>query len=194
MPRRNVTFVADHVYHLYNRGVNRANIFSTAENYRYCLRQIKDVLTQVPATMFAYCLMPNHYHFVIRQDGDISLSEFIGRLFKRYTQAYNRQQDRTGPLFAGRFRSIHVGTDEYLIHLARYVHLNPVAAGLCATAEEWPFSNYLEWTGRRNGTLIDRDWVQQYFSTPASYIKFIGQPVSSEMEAELKPYLLEEDS
>ncbi|MEW5958503.1 MAG: transposase [Chloroflexota bacterium] len=145
MPRRTVSFVAGHVYHLYNRGVNKANIFSSADNYRYLLCQVKDLLTDIPATIFAYCLMPNHYHFVIRQDGEVPLSEFIARLFKRYTQAYNRQQKRTGPLFSGRFRSIHVDTDEYLVHLARYVHLNPVAAGLCRAPEDWPYSNYLEW-------------------------------------------------
>jgi REP element-mobilizing transposase RayT len=193
MPRRAEVFSANHVYHLYNRGVNRANIFSTAENYCYLLRQVKDVLTAVPATMFAYCLMPNHYHFVIRQDDDIPLSEFIGRLFKRYTQAYNRQQKRTGPLFAGRFRCIHVDTDEYLIHLARYVHLNPVVAGLCRVPEQWPYSNYLEWIEQRDGTLVDRDWVRQYFPTAESYIKFVQSEVSSQMEERLKPYLLEED-
>jgi putative transposase len=191
MPRRTEVFAPNQVYHLYNRGVNRANIFSTAENYRYLLRQVKDVQTDIPVTIFAYCLMPNHYHFVIRQDGDVSLSEFIGRLFKRYTQAYNRQQRRTGPLFAGRFRSIHVDADEYLIHLARYVHLNPVEAGLCRYPQEWPYSNYLEWIEQRNGTLIDRAWVRQYFPTPESYIKFVESELPTQMEERLKPYLLE---
>jgi REP element-mobilizing transposase RayT len=191
MPRRNETFAANQVYHLYNRGVNRANIFSSAENYCYLLRQVKDILSDIPATIFAYCLMPNHYHFVTRQDGDVPLSEFIGRLFKRYSQAYNRQEARTGPLFAGRFRNIHVDTDEYLIHLARYVHLNPVAAGLCHNPGEWPYSNYLEWIEQRNGTLVDRDWIRHYFPIPASYIQFVNSELSTEMEERLRPYLLE---
>ena len=191
MPRRTETFAANQVYHLYNRGVNRANIFSTGENYRYLLRQVKDIQTDIPFTIFAYCLMPNHYHFVIRQDGDVSLSELIGRLFKRYTQAYNQQQGRTGPLFAGRFRSIHVDVDEYLIHLARYVHLNPVVAGLCRHPQEWPYSNYLEWIEQRNGTLIDRVWVRGYFPTPESYIEFVKNELPTQIEEQLKPYLLE---
>jgi putative transposase len=191
MPRRAETFVAGQVYHLYNRGVNRANIFSTPENYRHLLREAKDLLTLIPASMFAYCLMPNHYHFVMRQDGNLPLSRFVGRLFNRYSQAYNRQEGRTGPLFAGRFRGVHVDRDEYLIHLARYVHLNPVVAGLCREPGDWPFSNYLEWVGRRDGTLIDRAWVQQYFPTPADYTKFVRTELSAQMAERLNPYLLE---
>src|SRR5262245_12589675 len=118
MPRRAETFVTGQVYHLYNRGLNRNRIFSTAENYNYLLRQVKALLTEIPASIFAYCLMPNHYHFVIRQDGDMPLSDFIGRLFKRYSQAYNQQEERTGPLFASRFRSILVDSDEYLTDYA----------------------------------------------------------------------------
>lgn len=191
MPRRAESFVAGQVYHLYNRGVNRACIFRTAENYHYLLRQVKQLLAEIPATLFAYCLMPNHYHFVLRQDGDVPLSTFVGRLFQRYTQAYNGQEGRTGPLFAGRFRAILVDSDEYLIHLARYIHLNPVTAGLCREPGEWPYSNYLEWVGQRAGTLVDRTWVQHYFATPEAYIKFVKSEPPGQVISGLGPYLLE---
>jgi len=62
MPRRKETFVAGNIYHLYNRGVDKANIFTTPENYIYLLRKIKGIIKEVPATVIAYCLMPNHYH------------------------------------------------------------------------------------------------------------------------------------
>ncbi|MBI1876938.1 MAG: transposase [Chloroflexi bacterium] len=192
MPRRDDIFAANNVYHLYNRGVNRANIFTTADNYIYLLRKVKSLLTEIPATMIAYCLMPNHYHFVMRQEGEIALSQFIARLFQTYTQAYNRQQNRTGPLFAGRFRCIQIDSDEYLIHLCRYVHLNPVAAGLVAKPEDWPYSNYLEWIGRRQGTLVDRDLVKGYFATPEAYINFVRMEPPVQIVERLRPYLLEE--
>jgi putative transposase len=149
------------------------------------------VLAEIPTSIFAYCLMPNHYHFVIRQEEEIPLSEFIGRLFKRYSQAYNLQEGRTGPLFAGRFRAILVDSDEYLIHLARYVHLNPVAAGLCHKPEEWPYSNYLEWIEQRKGSLINRDWIHSYFPTPQEYINFVEAEPSVQLVERLRPYLLE---
>ena len=191
MPRRNVVFAPDNIYHLYNRGVNRANIFSSNDNYVFLLRKVKSLVKELPLTIIAYCLMPNHYHFVIRQDGEIPLSEFIGRLFKTYMQAYNKQQGRTGPLFGGRFRAVHVDSDEYLLHLCRYVHLNPVAAGLVTEPGDWLYSNYLEWSEQRRGTLVDRAFVKACFSTPEAYVEFVQAEISDKVVQRLKPYLLE---
>ncbi len=192
MPHRGDIFAPGNAYHLYNRGLNKADIFTGADNYRFLLGKVKRLLKEIPATVIAYCLMPNHYHFVMRQEGETPLSQFIGRLFQSYTQAYNRQQKRTGPLFAGRFRCVHVDSEEYLLHLCRYVHLNPVAAGLVARPEDWPFSNYLEWIGRREGTLVDRALIGAYFDTPEAYIAFVQAELSDQMAKKLKPYLLDE--
>jgi len=161
MPYRREEFVAGNYYHIYNRGCN------------------------------AYCLMPNHYHFVIRQEGDTSISTFIQRLFLTYTQAYNKQQGRRGPLFEGRFKCIHIDSDEYAIHLCRYVRLNPVVAGLVGQPEDWPYSNYREWIGQRAGTLIDRDFVQTFFQTPEEYITFVESQIDPQLEQKLRPYYLE---
>lgn len=192
MPHRGDIFAPGNVYHLYNRGLNKADIFTGDDNYRFLLGKVKRLLKEIPATVIAYCLMPNHYHFVMRQEGETLLSLFIARLFQTYTQAYNRQQKRTGPLFAGRFRCVHVDSEEYLLHLCRYVHLNPVAAGLVARPEDWPFSNYLEWIGRREGTLVDRALIGAYFDTPEAYIAFVQAELSDQMAEKLKPYLLDE--
>jgi REP element-mobilizing transposase RayT len=191
MPHRGDIFAPGNVYHLYNRGLNKADIFTGADNYRFLLGKVKRLLKEIPATVIAYCLMPNHYHFVMRQEGETLLSQFIGRLFQTYTQAYNRQQKRIGPLFAGRFRCVHVDAEEYLLHLCRYVHLNPVVAGLVARPEDWPFSNYLEWIGRREGTLVDRALIEAYFDTPEAYIAFVQAELSDQMAKKLKPYLLD---
>jgi REP element-mobilizing transposase RayT len=109
--------------------------------------------------MLAYCLMPNHYHFLLKQLSTASLSQFIASVFNPYIQVINRQAGRRGPLFAGRFKDVLVDRDEYLIHLCRYIHLNPVEAGLVEHPEEWPFTNYLEWIGEREGTLQDREFI-----------------------------------
>ena len=136
MPYRRKEFVAGHYYHVYNRGCNYEPIFSTHDNYIYLLQKVKRLLREIPLVIIAYCLMPNHYHFVIRQEGDTPISTFIQRLFLTYTQAYNKQQGRRGPLFEGRFKCIHIDSDEYVIHLCRYVHLNPVVAGLVSRPED----------------------------------------------------------
>jgi putative transposase len=192
MPHRGDIFAPGNAYHLYNRGLNKADIFTGANNYRFLLGKVKRLLKEIPVTVIAYCLMPNHYHFVMRQEGETPLSQFIGRLFQTYTQAYNRQQKRTGPLFVGRFRCVHVDSEEYLLHLCRYVHLNPVVAGLVVRPEDWPFSNYLEWIDRREGTLVDRALIGAYFDTPEAYIAFVQAELSDQMAKKLKPYLLDE--
>ena len=207
MPYREDAFVPGCIYHIYNRGVNRMSIFANPGNYVYLLRKVKSLLAELPVTMLAYCLMPNHYHFVLRQDEattfpkaasfregkDGGLSTFMQRLFITYTQAFNKQQERTGPLFQGRFRHIRVDRDEYVMHLCRYVHLNPVVAGLVSRPAAWPYSNYLEWIEAREGKLVDRAFVQEFFPTPESYIAFVQGHIAPEKAKELQPYLLDDD-
>jgi len=145
--------LAGHYYHVYNRGCNRQHIFANDGNYRFLLRRAKSFLVDYSLSVIAYCLMPNHYHFLLRPNKDGELSRFVQRLFNSYTQAFNKQQ--------GRAKNILVDTDEYIVHLCRYIHLNPVKAGLVAHPGEWPYSNYLEWVERRRGTLVDRAFVQE---------------------------------
>ena len=173
MPRRKNDFGRGGYYHLYNRGVYRGRIFFNDENYLFCLQRMKAVGRKYGATIIAYCLMPNHYHFLLRQEGDVSLSRFVGALFNGYVQAVNRQQGRSGTLFEGRFRHRYVDGERYLIHLCRYIHANPVRAGLVSTPEAWPYSNYREWVGLRPGTLVDHDFVEGYFPGRDEYAAFV---------------------
>lgn len=193
MPYRRNAFAPDNIYHVYNRGINGMSIFANPGNYVYLLRKVKRLLTELPITVLAYCLMPNHYHFVLRQDGDIPISTFVQRLFQTYTQAFNKQQGRRGPLFAGRFRHVHVDRDEYVVHLCRYVHLNPVTAGLVSDPAEWPYSNYLEWIGARSGTLVDCAFIQQFFPAPDDYAAFVQDHIAPHIAQQLRPYLLDND-
>ncbi len=91
MALRGNVFAQGHYYHIFNRGVNHQNIFYSDENYKYCLRLIKKYIKKYFMTIIAYCLMPNHYHFVIRQDSDIPISKFINTLFNAYVQALNKK-------------------------------------------------------------------------------------------------------
>ena len=129
MPRRTVPLVKDHYYHLYNRGVNRALIFFQDDNYAFFLRQLREYITSKDACLLAYVLMPNHYHLLIQAQTD-DLSHAMQLLGISYTKAINRRFKRVGPLFQGAFRAKEVDSDEYLLHLSRYLHLNPVRAGL----------------------------------------------------------------
>jgi putative transposase len=192
MPYRKSGFAQGGIYHVYNRGIDGLPIFASAENYTYLLRKIKQLVQELALTMLAYCLMPTHYHFVLRQDGDEPISRSVQRLFGAYTQAYNRQKGRSGPLFEGRFRHVRVDRDEYAVHLCRYVHLNPIQAGLVDRPEQWVYSNYLEWIGGRPGTLIDTGFVRQYFKTAKDYVSFVHGKISPRMERLVQRYLLDD--
>ena len=173
MPRRENKFSTGHYYHIYNRGANRERIFFNAENYLYLLKLAKKYCQKYQIGIIAYCLMPNHYHFLLRQDGETSIGHFIGVLFNAYAQAVNKQNGRTGALFEGRFKDVHVDNEGYLLHLCRYIHGNPVKAGLVTTLEEWPYSNYLEWLDERPGTLIDVQFVDDFFPNRTDYREFV---------------------
>jgi putative transposase len=148
MPFRRTPFQTGNFYHIYNRGNNRQNIFFERENYLHFLRLMREHLATNGVDILAYCLMPNHYHFLAYLQDD-NLSAAMHRLSVSYTKAINKRFDRCGVLFQGRFQSIHVNDTDYLIHLSRYIHLNPVKAGFVDRAEEWEFSSYLEYAGLR---------------------------------------------
>ncbi len=160
---------------MYNRGSNRQPIFRSAQNYQFLLKRVKLYASEQQISLIAYCLMPNHYHFVLRQDSQVSLSDFIQAVFNSYTKAFNKAYERTGTLFEGPFQALPVTKDEYLIHLCRYVHRNPVEAHLTNNLHDWPYSNYLEWIGQRNGTLVDREFVRSHFITSEAYIQFVTE-------------------
>ena len=183
--------IAGNYYHVFNRGCNRERIFANRDNYVFLLQRVKSFLTDASLSVIAYCLMPNHYHFLLCPSEDDTLSPFIQRLFNSYTQAFNRQQGRSGTLFEGRAKKVLVDTDEYVVHLCRYIHLNPVRAGLVKHPADWPFSNYLEWVGQRSGTLIDRAFVEQYFPTAADYEKFVLSEMEPSLEDKLRAYYLD---
>jgi REP element-mobilizing transposase RayT len=185
---------AGQYYHIYNRGVTHQKIFGKRGNYTFLIRTIQKYLSFYDLTFIAYCLMPNHYHFLIRVNADDQLSPFVQRLFNAYSQAYNRQQDRTGTLFEGRAQYRLVDTTEYVLQLARYIHLNPVSAGLAKLPEEWEFSNYREWIGIRNGKLVDLNFVRDFYPDLKSYAAFVHSELPEDLREKVSAFVIEREN
>ena len=116
---------------------------------------------------------------------------FFKSVFGSYAQGVNRQQARVGPLFQSRYRSILVEGEEYLAHLARYIHLNPVAAGMSPAPGAWPFSDYLDVTGQRGGSMREATLVPRLYPTGDAYRQFVEDPDAEGHPARLRKYLLE---
>jgi putative transposase len=191
MPKRKLEFIQGGYYHIYNRGAGRQSIFRQDENYLYLLRLLRQVLIECQLTMIAYCLLPNHYHWLVRQDGATLVSTLPKRVFGSYTQAFNRKYKRTGTLFEGPYEAIQVASDEYLHHLCRYIHANPVRHGLAVSPDLWPYSNYLEWIEQRPGTLVDRALVKHHFPRPDDYTAYVQSYLTGQVKlpAGLHSYL-----
>jgi REP element-mobilizing transposase RayT len=172
MPRRKLEFRSGCYYHLYNRGHNRQKIFFDRRNYLFFLRQLRDYLAEQTVDIVAYCLMPNHYHLLVYLRSD-NLSDRMQAFILSYTKAINQRYGRCGSLFQGRFQAIWVDTEEYLLHLSRYIHLNPVKAGLVERPEDWEFSSYRDYLELRQGQLLSISKFRKELGSGADYRLFV---------------------
>ena len=123
--------------------------------------------------------MPNHYHLLVYLKTDY-LPSLMQPFILSYTKAINKRYERVGSLFQGRFKAVHVDRNEYLTHLSRYIHLNPVAADLVRRPEDWEFSSYREFVGLRNGTLPSPNVILSQYPSPDAYRQFVEAYVESD--------------
>jgi putative transposase len=142
--------------------------------------------------IIAWCLMPTHIHLVLRQLKDGGISKFMSNILNSYSRYFNIKHNRKGPLWEGRFRKVLVGSDEQLLHLTRYVHLNPVTACLVDKPEDWFASSYREYISleEAENSLCDRNVID---INPVAYKKFVEDRISYQRELAVMKYLAAED-
>jgi REP element-mobilizing transposase RayT len=157
------------IYHIYNRGNNQQAIFFNQENYFYFLRKCHKYLKPV-SEILAWCLMPNHFHFLLEVTDKSLLPVKVGNidipsvtngfrlLQSSYTKGINKQLNRTGNLFQQKTKAKLTSAKENYATIAfHYIHQNPFAAGLVTTPEKWVYSSLQDYAGFRKGTLCNRD-------------------------------------
>lgn len=142
--------------------------------------------------IIAYCFMPTHIHLILKQLKDNGISKYMKDILISYTRFFNIQHQRKGPLWEGRFKSVLVDTDEQLLHLSRYIHLNPVTAKLINKPQDWRYSSYAEYLGE----VVDHSAVCQFDNLleikTKSYSKFVNDQISYQQElAKIKKMLLD---
>jgi len=178
MPPRMVSFDAGLIFHLLCRGHNRNPIFYDTEDYLHFLQGMKRFLLPV-VDILVYCLMPNHYPLLVRirdhvQDPGL-LSNAMQRLIISHTSYMNRKYGRSGALFQGRFQSRQITEHAYLRTVCIFIHGNPVKDGLVSQPEDWIYSNYREWIGQRDGTLVNRRFIEEYFDSSGKYAGWVHE-------------------
>lgn len=168
------------VYHLYNRSNNRELLFKKKENYRYFLHKFK-VRFENSLSVYAYCLMPTHFHFLIRvETKEIDeLRKQIGIHLSSYTKAINKAFDRNGSLFQQHTKAKLIEDRAYLLTLISYIHQNPVRVGLVDQLIDWPYSSYRDLAGYQNGMLVDNSLVETYFSLVEKFREFSKRTIQN---------------
>lgn len=128
------------IYHIIQRGNNKAFIFQEDEEKIQLLKIMGEAREIFDFYLLAYAIMDNHYHFVIKSH-NIPISKIMHRINTRYAKYYNWRRERTGSPFEGRYRSLLVQNEAYLLRLVKYIHNNPTQAGICASMEEYKWSS-----------------------------------------------------
>jgi putative transposase len=164
-------------YHIYNQGNNKEPIFYSRENYIYFLKNFRNKVA-INVDVLAYCLMPNHFHFLVHTTEESIVKKKVGiveitalmngfrQLESGYAQAINKQQQRSGSLFRQKtkVKLIEDTSKDYLFSVFNYIHQNPLRAGLVERMEDWEFSSFLDYAGLRNGTLCNKELAKLYIN------------------------------
>ena len=207
MPIREEPFVNGEYYHIYNRGVAKLPVFLKHRHYlrfertinyysyypkaisfsHYLRLKMVSNITELDklhkfipnqlVELICYCLMPNHFHFILKQVADNGISNFMRNLGNSYTKYFNVINNRVGPVFQGRFKAIHIESEYYLKHLSRYIHINPIEAGICdlQTIIDYPYSSLSQYVSNSPaGTLICKPKIilDQFGKGEFSYSSF----------------------
>lgn len=211
MPYRKTPLVNDQIYHVFNRGVAKVPIFLDKGDYNRFLETIYYYEFQGPKPQFSqlkrfkdfdfeknkkvvemlcYCLMPNHFHFLIKQLQDNGISGFINKVANSYTKYFNTRHHRVGPLFQGQFKAVRIESDEQLIHVSRYIHLNPITSFLVKDLKEYSWSSYASYIGLYQDKNCNKQLVSSMFKTPQMYEKFVLDQVEYGQSLERLKHLL----
>ena len=195
MALRKVSFANGEFYHIYNRGVDKRNIFTDYADLARFFQSMQEFNTLEPigsifensfqkekvlgseasklVNFIAYCLNPNHFHFILEQVSEKGIEKFLHRLSTGYTKYFNNRHKRNGSLFQGVFKSKHVDSNEYLLHLSVYVNLNNDPKLLGSFASKLSKSSWSEYVGDSKAkNFCKKDIILEQFKNPKEYKKF----------------------
>lgn len=187
MPYRIIPFVNGEFYHLYTRGVEKQQTFSDRRDYSHFVDALFYYHIQNPKPRFSthrrsklfpidtskkiaeiicYCLMPNHFHLLIKQLQDGGISELMRKLLLSTTKYRNSKYNRQGSVFQVPFKAVHIESEEQLLHVSRYIHLNPLVSLLTKDLKSYPWSSYLDYIDLNNNPAVKKEEILNFFKSP----------------------------
>ena len=214
MPGRFTPLENGEYYHLFNRGSDKRNVFLKPQDfsrfkqtfYYYQFVGPKPKLSKLSRNDFlsfkglpenklveiiCYCLMPNHCHFLVKQLKENGITVFMSQLFNSYTKYFNIKYQRVGALFQGVFKAVRIETDEQLIHVSRYIHLNPIVSQITRNLDSYSWSSLHEYLGESE--VCSTKEIQGFFPSKEGYKKFLEDQVDYGLTLErIKHQVIEE--
>ncbi|MBI2420813.1 MAG: transposase [Candidatus Levybacteria bacterium] len=184
MPRGPRLAFQNALYHVFNRGINKQNIFLSDEDYKFFLGKLRRLRQKYDFSIYALCLMPNHFHVSI-QTRKIPISKIMSSLTTSYSMYFNRKYNHFGPVFQNRFKSILIENDSYFLGLSRYIYLNPVKAGFVKDPAKYKYTSLREVLGKEPYHFIDQDIIRLIGESEKSrknYEKFIYEGINENLE------------
>ena len=215
MPYRKIVFGTNEIYHILNRGVAQAPIFlsfkeysrflNLTDFYRYANSKIcfshyeqqpKEMKEKILETIrknnpllveiYAYCLMPNHFHLLLKQLKENGISVMLSNLQNGYAKYFNLRYQRQGPLFQSMFKAVRIETDDQFLHVSRYIHLNPSTSYLVKTEEllSYKWSSFSEYLGERPAIFTNKKQIIDLIGGKRKYKEFVFDQVKYQQELE----------
>lgn len=223
MGYRKTILAKGEIYHVYNRGVEKRPLFLTIWDYTRFLNLInyyhfancpvkysyfkvlsgeerEKILKGLEeeadtwVDILAFCLMPNHIHLLLKQLKDNGISKFMAKIQNSFSHFFNTKQERVGHLFQGNFKAKRIESDEQLIHVSRYIHLNPVVGHIIDfdDLETYEYSSYPEYVGNKR-RFCNTKLVLSYFKNPNIYKSFVKNQADYQKHLEEIEHLILED-
>lgn len=194
MPVRKTVLATGEIYHIFNRSLRHTPLFNDKREYDLFLNALAYYLQAIPPAKFslfrkqsqkypldlsktlvkvlAYCVMPNHFHLLLKQNEENGIRVFLHRLTSSYGRYFNIKYDQKGPVFESRFKAVRMENDEQLIHVSRYIHLNPVTSYLVKDPRGYPYSSYKTYLGEERSKFVDPSEIMNGISF-GGYEKFV---------------------
>jgi putative transposase len=184
-------FTEGEIYHIYNRGVNKMNIFLDEQDFRVFAARLKENLfpelinpllskhavrrkTLPPNSydLISYCLMPNHFHLLIKQNTNLPITQLILKVCTGYSKYFNKKYGRIGAIFQDRFKSVRIHKNNQLLWVSYYIHKNPIEAGFVENPNNYKWSSFSEYVKSESEPLCKKDLILSQFQKLETYLSY----------------------
>ncbi len=173
-------------YHVYNRGNGKSGVFLDGQDFGFFLLRLKQNLfpdekirnriQPLPPNSFSlisYCLMPNHFHLLLRQNSNIPTTKLLTKVCTSYSMYFNKKYNHVGHVFQDQYKQINIDDDSYLVWLSLYIHQNPKVAGIVNNPVDYPWSSCASFVGTENNPLCDKEIIATRYSN-AQYLDLLN--------------------